>query len=38
MEALSEGGEPRSVDPGPLAAAAAEQVGRHWPVLRATGA
>ena len=35
MEALAAGGEPRSVEPGPLVAAAAEQVGRHWPVVRA---
>ena len=38
MEALSNGGEPRSVEPGPLVAAAAEQVVRHWPGLRTTGA
>jgi len=32
MEALAAGGEVRSVEPGPLVAAAAEQVGRHWRV------
>jgi len=32
MEALGAGGEGRSVEPGPLVAAAAEQVGRRWPV------
>ncbi|MDQ3644979.1 MAG: histone deacetylase [Actinomycetota bacterium] len=32
MEALAAGGEARSVEPGPLVDAAAEQVGRHWPV------
>jgi len=31
MEALSAGGKPRSVEPGPLVAAVAEQVGRYWP-------
>ena len=31
MEALSEGGEPRSMEPGPLVKAAAEQVSRFWP-------
>jgi len=30
MEALACGGEARSVEPGPLVAAAAEQIGRHW--------
>ena len=33
MEALAAGGEPRSVSPGPLVAAAAGQVSRHWPVV-----
>ncbi|MBA3304673.1 MAG: hypothetical protein H0U25_01930 [Thermoleophilaceae bacterium] len=32
MEALGAGVEGRSVEPGPLVAAAAEQVGRRWPV------
>src|SRR5439155_8935703 len=32
MEALGAGGEPRSVEPDPLTRAAAEQVGRFWPV------
>jgi acetoin utilization deacetylase AcuC-like enzyme len=32
MEALAAGGEARSVEPGPLVAAATDQVGRHWPV------
>jgi len=32
MEALAGGGEPRSVEPGPLVAAAVEQVARHWSV------
>ena len=31
MEALSSGGAPRSVEPGPLVTAVAEQVGRYWP-------
>ncbi len=33
MEALAAGGEARSVEPGPLVAVAAEQVGRHWPAV-----
>jgi len=32
MEALAGGGEPRSVEPDSLTRAAAEQVGRYWPV------
>jgi acetoin utilization deacetylase AcuC-like enzyme len=32
MEAFAEGGEPRSVGPDELTRAAAEQVGRFWPV------
>jgi acetoin utilization deacetylase AcuC-like enzyme len=36
MEALAAGGEPRSVEPGPLVAAVAEQIARHWPVVRAS--
>jgi acetoin utilization deacetylase AcuC-like enzyme len=32
MEALGEGGEPRSVEPDELTRAAAEQVSRYWPV------
>jgi acetoin utilization deacetylase AcuC-like enzyme len=32
MEALAKGGEPRSVEPDELTRAAAEQVGRYWPV------
>jgi len=31
MTALASGGEPRSVEPGPLVTAVTEQVGRHWP-------
>jgi len=31
MTALASGGEPRSVEPGPLVTAVSEQVGRHWP-------
>ena len=31
MEALSSGGAPRTVEPGPLVTAVAEQVGRYWP-------
>ena len=31
LEALAVGGEPRSVEPGPLVTAAAGQVGRYWP-------
>jgi acetoin utilization deacetylase AcuC-like enzyme len=32
LEALAAGGEPRSVEPDSLTRAAAEQVGRFWPV------
>jgi acetoin utilization deacetylase AcuC-like enzyme len=32
LEALRDGGEPRSVDPHPLALEAARVVGRHWPL------
>jgi acetoin utilization deacetylase AcuC-like enzyme len=32
MEALADGGEPRSVEPDQLTRAAAEQVGRYWAV------
>jgi acetoin utilization deacetylase AcuC-like enzyme len=32
LEALRDGGEPRSVDAGPLAVGAAEVVGRYWPL------
>jgi acetoin utilization deacetylase AcuC-like enzyme len=32
MEAFADGDEPRSVDPDELTRAAAEQVGRYWPV------
>ena len=35
MEGLARGGEPRCVEAGPLVPAAAEQLGRHWPALRA---
>lgn len=31
MEALDHGGDPRSVEPGPLVAAAAERVAKYWP-------
>jgi acetoin utilization deacetylase AcuC-like enzyme len=31
LEALARGGEPRSVDPHPLAVRAARAVARHWP-------
>jgi len=37
MEALAQGGEPRRVERGPLAAGAAQSLGRHWPVLREPG-
>jgi acetoin utilization deacetylase AcuC-like enzyme len=37
LEALRDGGDPRSVEPHPLAARAARQVGRWWP-LPAAGA
>jgi acetoin utilization deacetylase AcuC-like enzyme len=33
MEALAQGGRPRSVEPGPLVSAAAERIGRHWSSL-----
>ncbi len=36
MEALAQGGEARRVEPGPLVSAAAEVVGRYWPVLRSS--
>jgi acetoin utilization deacetylase AcuC-like enzyme len=36
LEALRDGGTPRSVDPAPLALAAARQVGRWWPLPAAT--
>lgn len=36
MEALSQGGEARTVERGPLVAAAAEALGHHWPVLRSS--
>jgi acetoin utilization deacetylase AcuC-like enzyme len=32
LEALRDGGEPRSVEPHPLAVQAARQVGRWWPL------
>lgn len=32
LEALRDGGEPRSVEPHPLAVEAAGVVGRHWPL------
>jgi hypothetical protein len=32
MEAFADGGEPASVEPDDLTRAAAEQVGRYWPV------
>jgi acetoin utilization deacetylase AcuC-like enzyme len=32
LEALRDGGDPRSVDPHPLAVGAARQVGRWWPL------
>ena len=35
MESLASGGEARKVEPGPLVGAAAEQLARHWPALRA---
>ena len=35
MEGLAEGGEPPRVGQGPLVEAAAEQVGRYWPAVRA---
>ena len=35
MEALSSGGPPRSVEPGPLVTAVTEQVGRYWPDVAA---
>jgi len=38
MEALAAGGEPRSVAPGPLVAAAAERVRRRWPVVGSASA
>ena len=31
MEALEDGGKPRSVPPGPLVAAAGERIGEFWP-------
>ena len=30
MEALEQGGSPRSVEPGPLVSAAAERIGVYW--------
>jgi acetoin utilization deacetylase AcuC-like enzyme len=36
LEALRDGGEPRSVDPHPLASEAARVIGRHWPLPIAT--
>ena len=37
MEGLAEGGEVPSVEAAPLVLAAAEQVGRYWPGVRAGG-
>jgi acetoin utilization deacetylase AcuC-like enzyme len=36
LEALNEGGEPETVPPHPLAARAAAEVGRYWPLPLAT--
>ena len=37
MEGLAEGREAPATEPGALVAAAAEQVGRYWPGVRAEG-
>ena len=37
LSALAEGGTAAPVEPHPLAAAAAAQVGRHWPLAAAAG-
>ena len=37
MEGLADGGEVPVVEPGPLVVAAAEQVARFWPGVRAAG-
>jgi len=34
LDGLADGGEAPSTAPGPLVAAAAEQVGRYWPGVR----